>query len=279
MKECKRLYRAATVSKLCLLAIVLIAVETVQADTVVESRFDSGAELADWYPSTGSIAWMNSGGNPGGYALLDDNVGVTYAVTKTNGKWDRDLRDAYAGTLSWDFMIYSGYPGDGYFASSDVVLSRDGCVTLYVGYPYQAAPPLPGVWQTYSVALQEGVWFRATDNQPATKAEILAVLNRGTISIRTEVISGYDYGALDNIILSAPTPPPHVQKPELKEDGTAVIRWNSYTNQLYTIHYSTNLLHGFSVLQSSIPATPPMNTYTDAVNGIKMKFWKVTTEE
>jgi hypothetical protein len=256
----------------------------VQADVIVQNRFDAVAELNDWYPSTSGITWINAGGNPGGYALLGDNLGVTYALTQANGKWDRDLRDAYGGALSWDFMIYSGYPGAGFFSSPDVELSREGYASLYVGYPYQSLLPLPGVWQTYSVPLLEGTWFRKTDNQMATKAEILAVLNGGRISIRTEVISGDDAGALDNIILSGPTPPPEIQNPDINIDGTVVIRWTSQSNQFYTIYQSTNLLngtnlqHGFSALQTNIPGTPPMNVYTDSLHGVNVKFWKVSKQ-
>lgn len=72
---------------------------------------------------------------------------------------------------------------------------------------------------------------------------------------------------------------PAMYAPELVSHGTVTIRWSSQTNHLYTIHYSTNLLSGFSVLQGNIPATPPMNVYTDSVNGAMTRFWKVTTVE
>ena len=75
------------------------------------------------------------------------------------------------------------------------------------------------------------------------------------------------------------TTPPEMQAPEMGSGGAVVIRWTSYTNHLYTVHHSTNLLTGFTVRQGSIPGTPPMNSYTDTVNGVMMKFWKVTTEE
>lgn len=70
-----------------------------------------------------------------------------------------------------------------------------------------------------------------------------------------------------------------MQTPEIKQNSSVVIRWASLTNRLYTLHHSTNLLSGFSILEGNIPATPPINSYTDAVNNVMMKFWKVTTEE
>lgn len=72
---------------------------------------------------------------------------------------------------------------------------------------------------------------------------------------------------------------PVFEVPGISADGTVVFRWSSISNHRYTVYYSTNLLNGFSVLQGSIQGTPPMNMYTDTVNGVKMKFWKVTTEE
>jgi len=60
--------------------------------------------------------------------------------------------------------------------------------------------------------------------------------------------------------------------------NSMVLRWSSVTNHLYTVHVSTNLQTGFSVLESNISATPVMNTYTDAVQSLPARFWKITTE-
>ena len=56
-----------------------------------------------------------------------------------------------------------------------------------------------------------------------------------------------------------------------------VISWSSVTNHLYTLHYSTNLVTGFSILESNILATPVINSYTDSVLNVPCKFWKVST--
>jgi hypothetical protein len=47
----------------------------------------------------------------------------------------------------------------------------------------------------------------------------------------------------------------------------SVIRWHSVAGKTYTLHQSTNLAAGFTVLQDNIPATPPMNTYTNQATG------------
>ena len=67
--------------------------------------------------------------------------------------------------------------------------------------------------------------------------------------------------------------------PSEPTNGNIVLRWSSTTNKLYTVHHSTNLLTGFSVLQSNIPATPAINSYTQSVLTVPQKFWKVTTDQ
>ena len=42
-----------------------------------------------------------------------------------------------------------------------------------------------------------------------------------------------------------------------------LISWPSKTNRTYTLERSTNLLAGFTVFQTAIAATPPMNTALD----------------
>lgn len=44
-----------------------------------------------------------------------------------------------------------------------------------------------------------------------------------------------------------------------------VIRWHSAAGRTYSVYHSTNLVQGFSLLKSSIPADPPLNSYTDTV--------------
>jgi len=103
------------------------------------------------------------------------------------------------------------------------------------------------------------------------------------VGTRTAALSIANDDANENpynyAIQGAGTTPPEMQAPEMGAGGAVVIRWASYANHLYTVHHSTNLLNGFTVLQGNMQGTPPMNSYTDTVNGVQMKFWKVTTEE
>ncbi len=77
---------------------------------------------------------------------------------------------------------------------------------------------------------------------------------------------------------AAARPETELQTPAAATGGRMILRWASVSNSLYTVQHSTNLPSGFSVLRAHIPATPPLNTYTDAVNGVWMKFWKVKKE-
>ena len=74
-------------------------------------------------------------------------------------------------------------------------------------------------------------------------------------------------------------PAPSFAEGPFMSDGNMVIRWGSLSNKQYTIHYSTNLLSGFTALQSNIPATPSINSYTDSLATYTQKYWKVTTDE
>ncbi len=47
----------------------------------------------------------------------------------------------------------------------------------------------------------------------------------------------------------------------------ATVSWASVAGKTYTVHKSTNLATGFTVLQDDLPATPPMNRFTDPTPG------------
>jgi hypothetical protein len=46
--------------------------------------------------------------------------------------------------------------------------------------------------------------------------------------------------------------------------GTTVVNWSSEPGKLYHLERTTDLTPGFNqVVGSNLPATPPMNTFTD----------------
>ena len=87
------------------------------------------------------------------------------------------------------------------------------------------------------------------------------------------------YGAGAAQLGSAPGIPPIVQSsPILNDNGNAVLQWTSSANRTYKIYWTSNLLEEFTLLQSDIPATPPMNIYTDNVSGVSSSFWKIESD-
>lgn len=54
-----------------------------------------------------------------------------------------------------------------------------------------------------------------------------------------------------------------------------VIRWSSNSNQLYRLLRGTNLFSAFTVIAPSLPATPPINVYTDAVPSSASVFYQI----
>jgi len=70
---------------------------------------------------------------------------------------------------------------------------------------------------------------------------------------------------------------PAMLNPGVLANVGVVLRWSSVTNHLYTIHASTNLLTGFSVLQGNVAATPPVNSYTNFIPDASTRFWRIST--
>ena len=66
---------------------------------------------------------------------------------------------------------------------------------------------------------------------------------------------------------------------EMSPSGTSVVlSWSSVSNRLYALWGSTSLLEGFSMLSNNIPATPPINTYTDLAGGVMHRFYRVQVQ-
>jgi hypothetical protein len=51
--------------------------------------------------------------------------------------------------------------------------------------------------------------------------------------------------------------------PPTSGGASPTIRWSSVAGKTYTLHKSTNLQAGFTVLADNLPATPPLNSFTD----------------
>lgn len=81
---------------------------------------------------------------------------------------------------------------------------------------------------------------------------------------------------------TCPTNPASVFQVEEMEHSTNdwfVLRWSSASNRWYAIDKSTNLLAAFNPLTNNIPATPPQNVHTTAVEGVGPFFYRIKVEE
>jgi hypothetical protein len=54
-----------------------------------------------------------------------------------------------------------------------------------------------------------------------------------------------------------------------------VIRWSSVSSQVYRLSRGTNLNSSFTVIAPSLPATPPVNAYTDTVQNAETVFYQI----
>lgn len=56
-------------------------------------------------------------------------------------------------------------------------------------------------------------------------------------------------------------------------NGAYRIYWNSASNRLYDIHWSASISAPFSPVATNIPATPPLNVYTDRTHGAEASVY------
>ena len=59
--------------------------------------------------------------------------------------------------------------------------------------------------------------------------------------------------------------------------NSLVLQWRSVTNREYSVYLSTNLITGFSLLSSNLPATPDINQFTDT-NSTPVRFYQIRTQ-
>jgi len=60
----------------------------------------------------------------------------------------------------------------------------------------------------------------------------------------------------------------------------AVLHWPSVSNRIYGVDRATNLVQpGFQVLATNLPATPPLNVYTDQAPGIDKAFYRINVQK
>jgi hypothetical protein len=145
----------------------------------------------------------------------------------------------------------------------------------------------PNANDTFTYTLASGIGGEdngafSIDESNLLTASIFNYEVKSNYSIRVQSIDqgGLSTQAVFTINISdIDEPAPSFAETPTMSNGNMVIRWGSITNKQYTVHYSTNLLSGFTPLQSNIPGTPAINSYTDSLTTGTQKYWKVTTDE
>jgi hypothetical protein len=68
---------------------------------------------------------------------------------------------------------------------------------------------------------------------------------------------------------------------EFRAPTSMVVRWQSASNRWYTVQAATNLLKGFDPIPGAgnIPATYPVNVYTDDTATVGQKFYRIRVQE
>ena len=54
-----------------------------------------------------------------------------------------------------------------------------------------------------------------------------------------------------------------------------VLRWQSASNRVYSIWRSAALPDGFGLVATNLPADPPLNVYTDRIDGAATRFYRI----
>jgi len=217
------------------------------------------------------------------YDTSPNYLGTTAALTNY---------DAYVINLSLDFALVAltlhtstpatNHPPTDIALAPTSVLENEPVGTIVGTF----STTDPDVDDTFSDTLVAGAGSANNDSFSISGNELLteASFNYEVQSNYTIRVQSTDQGLLSTQIVFAISvinmaePPPLLQEPEMAPDGTIVICWSSMANHLYTVYYATNLLTGFSVAQSNLLATPPVNAYTTTVATIPQKFWKITTD-
>ena len=264
-------------------------------------------------PSTDAMIGYTDSSNPAGRTFYIDEVRVSSTLRYTSNFTPATVPFTSDGSTSalWHFddgngaatfsdaspngntltgynsaQILAGAPNE---APTNIVLSSESVaenqpVGTLVG-SFTTEDPDSGDTHTYSLVSGTGdddntSFTISTSNLQTAASFNYEIQNSYSILVETDDGNGGTYQKVFIIsVTDEEEAPPIILDTDYSSGSNVVIQWSSISNHLYSIHHSTNLVSGFTVLESNLPCTPPMNTYTDSVNGVNVKFWKVSTDE
>lgn len=141
------------------IAICGLLANAVAANAQVASSFDSG--LDGWAGSGGSISFVPSGGNSGGFLQQVDTTGSFMSVIAP-AKFVGSLSSYLGGTLSFDAKNISNLPSDlpspGPWFGTVTITGAAGSATATLAGAIAGNPPPDGQWHTYSAQLDNASW-------------------------------------------------------------------------------------------------------------------------
>jgi hypothetical protein len=168
----------------------------------VESRFLQNAE--GWTAvGDGLLYYAPTGGNPGSTGhifIIDRTLGDNFYFNAPS-RFLGNMSGAYGRLLTFD-LVWSETSLSDYKDGDDVVLRGAGHTLVAM------LPSVPATtWTAYSIPLSPaGAWVHRGTGQPATAAEIQAVLTSlQEFRIRGEFRTGPERGGLDNVRFGALT--------------------------------------------------------------------------
>ena len=133
---------------------------------------------------------------------------------------------------------------------------------------YSSPSPFLPVWQ---VVMSQGV-VRVTNDVGPFDAEVLGDLDGDGMSNGREIYAGMNpKSALSEFEIGG--------RPVVTSGMTKlVVSWPSVTNRTYSLYRGTNLVQQFPRIATDLRATPPMNSFTDAIPSAATIFYRVEVE-
>ena len=163
----------------------------VSCATAIASTFDVDAEGWTANPGQGSLAFISTGGNPGGHVRITDigaginNGFASGAFVGPQFLGNQSVFDG--GTLSLDMATFAG--GGGTFASFGTILLTGNGSTVTIDVATSAPA---GGWQSFSASLDAASWG-------VSQTDWLGILSDVTsIGIATDAFDGADTIGIDN---------------------------------------------------------------------------------
>ncbi len=168
---------------------------------IVTETFDTALNGWSTYADAGNLAWVETGGNPGGAARAQDEGSGGWWGFLAGPAFLGDRSCTYGGTLAWHSKT-NGVNTAGN-SQPDVAIEGAGLVLVF-----DLPNPVVNVWAIRSVTLTETAGWKKTSlsGVPPTLAEFQSVLaNVTALKFRGEFTSasGGDIGFLDNVAMGS----------------------------------------------------------------------------